>query len=174
MFVSCVTFTGGVDHDTVLRSISSFEQQDYGFKQLVIVNNSDVQISPLFNRDLLIIDRLGFSNGLALRTAIESAAGQIIAHYPLNYFHFHDRLTRIVEHLDCNLIVAPDRYIDTDGVEFIDTKSSVVPELAAYKSPSYFENYDIEWGAWWQYPLLMNKHGIDIINIPESMSQRLQ
>jgi hypothetical protein len=71
------------------------------------------------------------------------------------------------------LVVCPDRYINVDGSEFVDNTNCVIPELAAYKSPAYTEYFDMEYGAWWSHLLLMNRHGIDIINIPTSLSTKL-
>jgi hypothetical protein len=79
-----------------------------------------------------------------------------------------------VKSLEGNLVVCPDRYIDENGLELIDNNNHVVPELAAYRSPAYTEYFDMEYGAWWSHLLLMNRHGIDIINVPISLSTRLQ
>lgn len=173
MLVSCIAITDGISTDSIHNSIESFSLQKYINKQLVIINNSHNKIEFPYDRNILLVDRYEFSNSKSLNLAIEISAGQIIAHYPLNYFHHDNRLDVLVENLNENLVVCQDRYVDKHGVEFVDNINCIVPELAAYKSPAYTEYFDMKYGAWWSYLLLMNRHGIDIINIPLHLSTKL-
>jgi hypothetical protein len=181
MLVTCIAYTKGLQPWHITQAIENFASQSYAKSQLIIINNYDTlkqcqEIEIIHHRDLCIIDRPGYSNGRALLEALKMASGQTIAHYPLDHCHHLYRIQLGVELLERNgaAIIAPTRKWKWDGVPVIvEAETNVVPELAIYKSPAYTDDYDIDYGAWWSYPLLAHEMGLDIIGTDDLLACQL-
>ena len=175
MLISCVTFTNGHSNWQIEESIKSFYSQTYEDKQLIIVNNQPtleecLKFETLFHKDICIVDRPGLPNAKALLESAKLASGQLIAHFPLNFFFNSKRLELSIQHIieyKCDL-VSPPGYLEIDSRgelnKFIHPNYTV-GELCVYKRPAFRDDLDIDFGVWWQYLLLAHKHDHQIISI---------
>jgi len=177
MLISCLAFTKGISPWQLSQAIASYHMQTYFKKQLIIVNNKATitectKIELPFSSETCIIDRPGYSNGEALSEALKISTGQVISHFPLNYYHHPQRLIKsATELLKFNAgLVSPKGHLilseNGKKSEFIHL-NKIVGELSTYVRPAYMENYKIDMGAWWQYPLLAYKQQKQIVNIDE-------
>jgi len=175
MLISCITFTNGCSNWQIEQSIDSYYNQSYELKQLIIINNYNsleqcLQFKPLFHKELCIIDMPGMSNAKALIKAASLASGQLIAHYPLDYYHNKNRLSLSYNQLinyNADLITPPGyKIVNEIGIitEFIH-QTYTVGELCVYKRPAFRHELDIDYGIWWQYLLLSHNHGQEIVSI---------
>jgi hypothetical protein len=148
-------------------------------KQLIIINNKDTieecqELEIIHHSTIAIIDRPKFSNGRALLQALQHGAGQVIVHFPLNYYHNSNRIEDSIKFMAENdaMIISPEfKHTLVDGkIVSKGNSPNIIAELAIYSSPAYTDDYEIDYGAWWQYPLLANEHGIDIIGVEECWS----
>lgn len=182
MFVTGITYTKDIPLWQIHIAIRSFSLQTYANKQLIIINNKETisecqDLEIIYHKDIAIIDRPRYSNGKALLQALQLATGQIIAHFPLNFYHKPDRLEKSIKCITENnaLLIAPENKlsIKNNKIITVNNQSNVVPELAVYLSPAHTVNYEIDYGAWWQYPLSAFEQGIEIISIEECPSIEL-
>lgn len=175
MLISCIAFTNGCSDWQIKNAMDSYHKQSHVNKQLIIVNNHHdlkkcLEFRPLFHDEVCIIDRPGFSNASALLEAATMASGQLVAHYPFDFYHHKDRLSESYNHIvEYNAdLVSPPGYnvLSSDNLksEFIH-QTYTVGELCVYKRPVFRYELDIEYGVWWQYLLLAHKHGQQIISI---------
>jgi len=181
MLITCLAFTKQIKPWQIEAALQSFNDQSYQDKQLIIINNHDTnrecqQLEIIYNYNITIIDRPGYSNGKALLEGLQLGAGQVIAHFPLDHIHHSNRLEWCLDDLvkSKSTIIAPSRkWKWTNGPEIITEESNIIPELAFFKSPAYTDDYEIDYGAWWQYPLLAHEQGIDIIEIDKLLAIEL-
>ena len=169
MLVSCITFTNGSTPNQVIQAIEDFDTQTYAERQLIIINNYPTldecqEIELLFRHKVVIIDRPGFTNGQAIQTAIQYSAGQVVAAYPLNYRHNANRLEISIAALnECEgIFIAPVKKPEGNIIRKNTDLSQLIPELGVYKSPAYTTNYDINYGVWWQYPMMLEEQGLEL------------
>lgn len=179
MLATAIAFTKGVTAWQITQAIRSFNAQTYAKTQLIIINNRDTisqcqEFEIIHHRSLCIIDRPGYSNGRALLEAFQMASGQVMVHFPLDHYHHPNRIQLGVEKLQNSgaTIIAPTRKWDED-FKIVQDITNVVAELAIYKSPAYTDDYDIDYGAWWSYPLLAHEMGLDIIGTDDLVACKL-
>lgn len=182
MFVSCLAFTKDIPIWQIHIAMSSFDAQIMRDSQLIIINNKSTisdcaQLEFPFNSRIVVIDRPGFSNGRALLEGLRLGTGQAIAHFPLDHYHHPQRLQWSLDTMlqsNCPL-VAPTRKLSliANKLQTITPSSNVIAELAVYRSPAYTDNYEIDYGAWWQYPLLAYGQGMDIAAMDQLVAVEL-
>ena len=180
---SCISFTKDIQPWQIQIAVESFYNQSYKNKQLIIINNYDTivecqQIEILFHYDIAIVDRPSFSNGKALLQALQLCAGQTIVNFPLNYYHHCDRISKSIEYMNDSgaIAVAPEYKLilaQNGSVTKSQNHTNIIADLAAYKSPAYTDDYEIDYGAWWQYLLRLYEQGVDITNIDNPMAIEL-
>lgn len=181
MLVTCVAYTKNTESWQIFQAIESFTAQSYINKQLIIVNNHDSinqcqKFEIIHHKNLCVIDRPGYSNGRALLEALQIAAGQVIVHFPLNHIHIIDRIQMGIEQLErsgAGIVAPTHKWKWGKELEVVKNETNVVPELAIYKSPAYTDDYDIDYGAWWSYPLLAHEMGLDIIGMDDFIACEL-
>lgn len=180
MLVSCIAFTNNISLEHVESALRDFEQQTYEPSQLIIINNrptlSECQdLETIFRYNVAILDRPGYSNGQAIQTALQYSAGQIIACWPLDYHHFPTRLEKSVAALDDSkgLYIAPSLQVPTGIIRKCNDLSQIIPDLGVYKSPAYTINYNIDYGAWWQYPLMLDEQEMDIYQMHIELASKI-
>lgn len=174
MLVSCIAFTNDCSNDQILLSIESFEKQLYPVKQLIIINNYNsledcLKLEIVYNKEICILDRPKFSNAKALIEAAEASKGQIIVHFPLEYYYNKNYISTLVQNIieyQADL-VSPCGYsiIEHNHIHDYVHPKNIVAELSGYKRPAFRSELDIDYGSWWQYPLFLYEHGNDIISI---------
>lgn len=174
MLASCVAFTDGCSIDQILLSIDSFHKQSYTNKQLIIVNNYKtikqcLELEFVYSKEICVVDRPSFSNTAALIEACEASKGQIIINYSLEFYFKRNYISTIVKNIieyqadlvsPCGCKIIEDNKI----IDYIHPKN-IMAELSGYKRPAFRSELDIDYGAWWQYPLFLHEHGNDIISI---------
>ena len=175
MLISCITFTNGYSDWQINESINSFYAQTYPEKQLIIINNRPtlkecLEFKILFHKDVCIIDRPGLSNANALLNSAKLASGQVIAHFPFDFYSSPKRLELSLKHIIeyKSDLVSPPGYIEVDSkgeLHKYTHPNYTIGELCVYKRPAFRDDLDIDIGVWWQYTLLTHKHGHQIISI---------
>ena len=179
MLVSCIAYTNGIDPQAVLDRIDEFDAQTYSDRQLIIINNYDTlercqSLSFIFHHKIVVIDRPGYTNGQAIQSALQYAAGQIIAPFPFDWAHYPNRLETSVAALnECEgMYIAPVHHLDGNIIRKNTDISALIPEMAVYKSPAYTVNYDINYGAWWSYPMMLEEQGLDLFEMHTELGSR--